>query len=30
MKKSLMIMSLLLCSVFMVTGCGNNAGEVDD
>ena len=30
MKKSLMIMNLLLCSVFMLTGCGNNAGEVDD
>ena len=24
MKKSLMVMSLLLCSVFMITGCGNN------
>ena len=23
-------MSLSLCSVFMVTGCGNNSGEVDD
>ena len=30
MKKSLMVMSLLLCSVFMVTGCGNNSGEIDD
>jgi len=30
MKKSLMVMSLLLCSVFMVTGCGNNSGEVDE
>ena len=28
MKKSLMIISLLLCSVFMITGCGSN--EVDD
>ena len=27
MKKSLMIMSLLLCSVLMVTGCGNNTEE---
>ncbi|MBQ6817886.1 MAG: hypothetical protein IJO27_05580 [Bacilli bacterium] len=24
MKKSLMVMSLLLCSVLMLTGCGNN------
>ena len=24
MKKSLMLMSLLFCSVFMITGCGNN------
>ena len=23
-------MSLLLCSVFMVTGCGNNSEKVDD
>ena len=31
MKKSLMIMSLLLCSVFMITGCGNddNSGAND-
>ena len=27
MKKSLMVMSLLLCSVFMITGCGNNTEE---
>ena len=24
MKKSLMLMCLLFCSVFMITGCGNN------
>ena len=30
MKKSLMIISLLLCSVFMITGCGNSSGENDD
>ena len=27
MKKNLMIMSLLLCSVFMITGCKNNTEE---
>lgn len=27
MKKSLMAMSLLLCSVLLITGCGNNAEE---
>lgn len=30
MKKSLMIISLLLCPVFMMTGCGNNSGENND
>lgn len=30
MKKSLMIISLLLCSVFMITGCENGLGENDD
>ena len=29
MKKSLTIMSLSLCSVIMLTGCGNNAKEID-
>lgn len=30
MKKNLMIISLLLCSVFMITGCGISSGKNDD
>lgn len=30
MKKSLMVMSLLLCSIFIITGCENSQGENED